>query len=220
MTRYTRRPSGWIALAAATVLVAAGCSGSPGGASTAGGDLVIGVAQDAVSMNATNTFDNNSIFIFEQIMQPLFAVTADGKGTQPLLATGYTLSPDQLTYTIKLRPDVKFSSGAPMTSADVKFSLDADTKTGHSGWGYINAAIDSVTAPDPSTVVVKAKYPWAPLIADLSLFSNGIVPVELRRAISGGLLHPPGRHRSLHVGRVAEGPLPEAGQEPQLLGGR
>jgi len=139
---------------------------------------MIGVAQDAVSMNATNTFDNNSIFIFEQIMQPLFTVTADGKGTQPLLATGYTLSPDNLTYTIKLRPDVKFSSGAPMTSADVKFSIDADTKTGESGWGYINAAIDNVTAPDPTTVVVKVKYPWAPLIADLSLFSNGIVPID------------------------------------------
>ncbi|HEY6575732.1 MAG TPA: ABC transporter substrate-binding protein, partial [Mycobacterium sp.] len=137
---------------------------------------MIGVAQDAVSMNATNTFDNNSIFIFEQIMQPLFTVTPDGKGTQPLLATGFTLSPDNLTYTIKLRPDVKFSSGAPMTSADVKFSIDADSKTGDSGWGYINAAIDSVAAPDPSTVVVKVKYPWAPLIADLSLFSNGIVP--------------------------------------------
>jgi peptide/nickel transport system substrate-binding protein len=167
-------------LAATTVLVAAGCSGSTGGggASAAGGDLMIGVAQDAVSMNATNTFDNNSIFIFEQIMQPLFAVTADGKGTRPLLATGYTISPDQLTYTIKLRPDVKFSTGAPMTSTDVKFSIDADTKTGDSGWGYINAAIDSVTAPDPSTVVVKAKYPWAPLIADLSLFSNAIVPAN------------------------------------------
>jgi peptide/nickel transport system substrate-binding protein len=178
MKRYARRPSVWIALATATVLVAAACSGGSGGSGTpsAGGDLMIGVAQDAVSMNATNTFDNNSIFIFEQIMQPLFTVTPDGKGTQPLLATGFTLSPDNLTYTIKLRPDVKFSSGAPMTSADVKFSIDADTKTGDSGWGYINAAIDNVAAPDPSTVVVKVKYPWAPLIADLSLFSNGIVP--------------------------------------------
>ena len=175
MNRRFGRPSGWVALATVTAVLAAGCSGG-GGSSSAGGDLVIGVAQDAVSMNATNTFDNNSIFIFEQIMQPLFTVTADGKSTQPLLATGYTMSPDQLTYTIKLRPDVKFSNGAPMTSADVKFSIDADTKTGDSGWGYINAAIDQVTAPDPSTVVVKTKYPWAPLIADLSLFSNAIVP--------------------------------------------
>jgi len=178
MNSYARRLMGWTALTSATVLVLAACSGGSGGAGTptAGGDLMIGVAQDAVSMNATNTFDNNSIFIFEQIMQPLFTVTADGKDTQPLLATGYSLSPDNLTYTIKLRPDVKFSNGAPMTSADVKFSIDADTKTGDAGWGYINAAIDGVTAPDPSTVVVKVKYPWAPLIADLSLFSNAIVP--------------------------------------------
>ena len=43
---------------------------------------------------------------------------------------------------------------------------------------------------------------------------------QLRRPIRRGLLHPPGRHGPVHVGGVAEGPLPEAGEEPQLLGGR
>ena len=44
------------------------------------------------------------------------------------------------------------------------------------GWGYIDAAIKSVDAPSPDTVVVNLKYKWAPLLADLSLFANGIVP--------------------------------------------
>ncbi len=44
------------------------------------------------------------------------------------------------------------------------------------GWGYIDTAIKSVDDPTPSTVVVNLKYPWAPLLADLSLFANGIVP--------------------------------------------
>ena len=64
-----------------------------------------------------------------------------------------------------------------MTSADVKFSID-QASAAAKGWGYINTAIKSVEAPTPSTVVVNLKYPWAPLLADLSLFSNGIVPAN------------------------------------------
>lgn len=155
---------------------AAGSSSAAGGAVTRGGNLTIARAQDAKSMNNILTFDNTSIFIFEQIMEPLFTVTKDGASTQPLLAESYKISPDKLTYTIKLRPGVKFSNGQAMTSKDVKFSIDADTAHADTGWGYINGAIKDVQAPDPETVVIQLKYPWAPLIADLALFSNAIVP--------------------------------------------
>ncbi len=70
---------------------------------------------------------------------------------------------------------MKFSNGTPMTSADVVFSID-QAKAASQGWGYIDTAIKSVSAPDAGTVVINLKYPWAPLLADLSLFSNGIVP--------------------------------------------
>lgn len=165
-------------------LVLAGCGsgvGSGSGASGSskpvyGGNLVIDRSNDAVSMNKTTTFDNSSIYVMEQIMEPLFTVSNDGKSTKPWLATGYTVSANKLTYTIKLRGGVKFSNGQPMTSADVKFSIDQDTKTGSTGWGYINSAIKQVVAVNPSTVQIDLKYPWAPIIADLSLFSNAIIP--------------------------------------------
>ena len=126
-------------------------------------------------MNATTVFDNESIWIFEQIYQTLYTVTNDGKHVRPELATGYKVSPDNKTYTFTLRKGVEFSNGQPMTSADVKFSIDQARKASK-GWGYIDGAIKSVGAPNPSTVVIQLKYPWAPLLADLSLFSNGIVP--------------------------------------------
>jgi peptide/nickel transport system substrate-binding protein len=146
-----------------------------GGTPVKGGNLVFANPQDAESLNETNVFDNNSIWIIEQITQPLFTVTSSGKGVQPWLATGYTISKDQKTYTITLRPGVKFSNGAPMTSADVKFSLE-QTMAASTGWGYLDAAIKSVGDPSPDTVQVHLKYPWAPLLADLALFANGIVP--------------------------------------------
>ena len=171
---------------ALAVLAACGGSGtssaSGGGGSSAsagspvqGGNLIFANPQDIQSMNQTNVFDNNSIWVIEQITQPLYTVTDNGKSVQPWLATGYTESANKLSYTFTLRQGVKFSTGQPMTSADVKFSLQ-QTIAAASGWGYIDAAIASVDAPTPSTVVIHLKYPWAPLLADLSLFANGIVP--------------------------------------------
>jgi len=167
-----------LAVASALVLTACGSSGGGGSntGSASGGNLTIARAADAISMDNTSTFDNNSIYVQEQIMETLFTVTDDGQDVKPWLATGYKISDDGLTYTINLRKGVKFSDGKPMTAKDVKFSIDADTATGNDGWGYINAAIDTVSVVDDDTVKIALKYKWAPFLADLALFSNGIVP--------------------------------------------
>jgi peptide/nickel transport system substrate-binding protein len=174
-----------IGVAALLVVAACGSSGSSsssssssGGSSGApvkGGNLTFAAVQDAQSMNATTVFDNNSIWIFEQIYQTLYTVTNNGKGVKPMLATGYTMSSDKKTYTFTLRKGVKFSNGQPMTSADVKFSIDQNRKATQ-GWAYLDSAIKSVDAPSPDTVVIHLKFPWAPLLADLSIFANGVVP--------------------------------------------
>ncbi len=172
-----------IAFSAVLVLAACGSGGSSGGGGgggtgggpVRGGNLTFAAVQDAQSMNATTVFDNNSIWIFEQIYQTLYTVTDNGQSVKPQLATSYTVSKDKKTYTFKLRHGVKFSNGKPMTSADVKFSIDQNRKA-TKGWGYIDSAIKSVDAPSPDTVVVHLKFTWAPLLADLSFFANGIVP--------------------------------------------
>src|SRR6201985_3541716 len=191
MARFSRITTALVV--PAVLAVAARCSsgGAGGGASAAGaataaasagtpvhgGNLVIARTADSQSMNNTTVFDNESIWIFEQIFQTLYTVTPNGKGVQPMLATSYKVSADKKTYTFTLRPGVKFSTGQPMTSADVKFSID-QASAAAKGWGYINTAIKSVAAPTSSTAVVTLKSPWAPLLADLSLFSNGIVPAN------------------------------------------
>jgi peptide/nickel transport system substrate-binding protein len=141
----------------------------------AGGDVIIARAQDSVDMDKTMVFSNASIWVYVQIFEGLTTGSKDGRTVEPWLAESWKQSTDQLTWTFKLRPDVKFSDGTPMTSADVKFSLDEASST-KGGWEFINSAIASVTAPDASTVVIKTKYPWAPLLADLACPSNGIIP--------------------------------------------
>src|SRR6476646_2330068 len=124
-----RRLALFIATVGAALLLA-GCgggsssSGSGGGSQSAGtpqkgGDIVIARTQESLGMDNTNVFDNESIWIFQQMFETLYTVSPDGKSVIPWLATSYDLSPDQLTYTFHLRPNVKFHNGQPMTSADV-----------------------------------------------------------------------------------------------------
>jgi peptide/nickel transport system substrate-binding protein len=169
-----------VALAGCGSSASSSAGGTPSSSASAGtpvtgGNLVFANPQDAQSLDESTVFDNNSIWIIEQITQPLFTVTNNGKGVMPWLATGYTESSNGLAYTISLRKGVKFSNGTPMTSKDVQFSLE-QTMAASQGWGYIDSAIKSVDAPSTDTVVINLKYKWAPILADLALFANGVVP--------------------------------------------
>ena len=152
-----------------TTVPAFGANASPKG------DLVLVRNQDFATWDP-DLAQNDSLFIQEQLYEPLFMVTNDGKDVKPWLALSAKASADKTTWTIKLRTDVKFSNGQQMTSKDVKFSIDRATKG--NGWGFLNTAISSVSATAPDTVVIKTSFPWAPLISDLSCFSNAILPAN------------------------------------------
>ena len=122
------RPVLTMALTVGCALVAlAGCgssaSSSAGGATSSssasagtpvtGGNLVFANPQDAQSLDESTVFDNNSIWIIEQITQPLFTVTSNGKGVSRGSRPATPISKDRLTYTITLRKGVKFSNGTP-----------------------------------------------------------------------------------------------------------
>jgi peptide/nickel transport system substrate-binding protein len=163
--------------AAGTAVGLAGNSPDKTGAAkpTRGGSITIARIEDSQSFDKTNVFQNESIWIAEQINEPLYLAANDGKTLRPWLATSYTASKNGKTYTFKLRPGVKFSNGKTMTSADVKFSID-DARAQKKGWGYLDAAIKNITTPNPGTVVFHLKYRWAPFLADIGLFANGIIP--------------------------------------------
>jgi peptide/nickel transport system substrate-binding protein len=171
-----------VVLVSALLLVGTACSNNGStstgtGEQAAGGDVTIVRKGDSLSMDNTMVFSNDSIWVFQQMYESLYEVTPDGKGVQPLLAESHTVSEDKLTWTFKLKQGVTFSNGQPMTSADVKFSLDKARST-KGGWEFLDVAIKSVSAPDEGTVVVKTKYPWAPLLADLANFNNAVLPKD------------------------------------------
>jgi peptide/nickel transport system substrate-binding protein len=175
-----RSRAGMLAAVTAAVALAAGITATAAtlhrvAGPTRGGHLTIDRREDSQSFDLTGVFQNESIWPGEQIMEPLYVNTPDGKGLRPWLATSYTAAKGGTIYTFHLRRGVRFSNGRPMTSADVKFSID-QSRAATKGWGYIDQAIKSVSAPNPQTVVIHLKYRWAPFLSDISTFSNGIVP--------------------------------------------
>ena len=202
MSRRLKHRAGQLGLLtalAALLWLVASCGGGASTGTTAssaasaprsGGDVVFARTGDVLSLDPTAIADNLSIWVEEQIFQTLFTVNNNGIGVHPTLVTGFTLSADKLTWTFPLKPGIKFSNGQPLTAQDVAFSLNRARKSTH-GLGYIDAAIKSVTAQGTSTVVVRTKYPWAPLLADLSLFTNGIYPANFGGASESAFFQHP-----------------------------
>ncbi len=79
------------------------------------------------------------------------------------------LSADGKVLTIKLRDDITWSDGEPITAADYVFTYEmimADSNTVSSRYPW-DTKVASVTAPDAQTVVVTFSEPFAPWLVQL-----------------------------------------------------
>ncbi|HEX4223993.1 MAG TPA: ABC transporter substrate-binding protein [Pseudonocardiaceae bacterium] len=164
-------------LAAACSAPGAGSPGSPGSPKK-GGSLRYARATGPTSLDPHATILAGDVYTLNQIFEPLYITAVDGS-LQPHLATGHTVSADGKTYTFALRPNVTFSDGSPLTSADVVYSLNR-AKTNKGPLGFLDGVISSVTASGASSVVVELTQAWSPFVSDISAFSNSIVPNNLQ----------------------------------------
>jgi len=103
---------------------------------------------------------------------------ADLSTPRPHIATGWKVSAGGLLYTFTLRRDVRFASGNPLTSADVKWSFDRVINL-QSNPAFFLANVDEVQAPDPYTVVLRLHTPQPSIIPILSNGALGIVDSKL-----------------------------------------
>ena len=108
----------------------------------------------------------------------------DRTGTRPIgdLAESWTISPDGLTYTFRLRQGVRFHDGSVMTSRDVKASYD---KIVFPPSGVVSMrkgsyqAVEAVEAVDPHTVRFQLKWPEASVLANLASPYNWIFKADI-----------------------------------------
>jgi peptide/nickel transport system substrate-binding protein len=148
-------------------------------ASAQGGKVIrFGVNRAPETLDPVTTDENPDIWAFTQIYQLLVKVNVKGDGFEPDLAEKWTTSADGRTWTFFLRKNAKFSNGDPVKASDAVFSLKRahDTK---GPWQWALEAVEDIRAKDDYTVVISLKEPWAPFLADISLFSNSIMPEKV-----------------------------------------
>jgi peptide/nickel transport system substrate-binding protein len=91
------------------------------------------------------------------------------------------INADGTVITMKLRDDLKWSDNTPLTADDFIFTWEMAVDPANLvSTTYPYDSIESVTAPDPQTVVVKFYEPFAPWLANLW---HGILPAHILRPV-------------------------------------
>ena len=140
------------------------------------GQVVIGLSQEPTVFDPRRPHIEVDDGVNIALYSPLWAVAPSGEMLPrlalevPTVANG-GLSADGLTWSIKLRPGVKWHDGTPFTSADVAFSLQSMTakdfpaysRTGHS-------LVENIQTPAPDRITWTMKKPYAPYLSILSWF--------------------------------------------------
>lgn len=167
-----------IALLLGAVMVFSACAGDPDtGSSTTtnsetdgtsvttapAGDATGGTARVAWggspdSLNPGNGILAESYTVYEIVYDTPIGLDLDGNYV-PELATDWSVSDDGLVWTLTLVDNATFHDGTPLTSEDVKFSIELWRDT--EDFPFLPAYPDvfTVEAPDPTTVTLTTEEP-------------------------------------------------------------
>ena len=111
------------------------------------------------------------------IFEGLVAMGEDYEA-KPSIASKWEVSPDATTFTFTLRQGVKFHNGKVLTSADVLASYQRYQQVSPNKSQL--ASVESFTAPDPHTFIIKLKEPNAVFVEVLKTptYPFSILPAE------------------------------------------
>lgn len=175
-------------LAVAMLLTLASCGTTDGGETVAVSDATAGRDTSGSNTSTAGTLlkgtctttpetadpargsGSNDLMLYVNLYECLVKPNAEDGSPEPELAESWQSSDDGLSYTFKLREDVTFSDGTPMTSEDVKYSFDRMLTIGE-GFAYILQDILSETvAVDTYTVEFKLNRTFGPFVSALTSF--------------------------------------------------
>jgi len=150
-----------------------------------GGELIFLVPSEPPSYDGHREGTFGTVHPLAPLYNTLLRIDpTDRTGTRPApdLAESWTISPDGLTYTFKLRSGVRFHDGSLLSSRDVKASYD---KIVSPPAGVVSArkgayqAVEAIEAPDPLTVRFRLKWPEASFLVNLSSPFNWIYKADI-----------------------------------------
>jgi peptide/nickel transport system substrate-binding protein len=131
--------------------------------------LKIGWGQEATTLNPFVGEDEEEYTIWAMSWDLLVNFNPKDLSPAPGIAQSWDVSKDKKTVTFHLVKGAKWSDGKPITSADVKYSLETLGSNGLLFTSYTDN-VTSITTPDKDTVVIKTKKPDARIVGGLFIY--------------------------------------------------
>ncbi len=165
-----------------------------------GGEIVVTYKDDITTLDPAIGYDWVNWSMIKSLYSRLMDYKPGTPDLEPSLAESFTVSPDGLTYTFKLRKGVKFSNGREVVASDVKYSIEraVNPKTQGPGAGFFGSiqgaedvtggkseTLSGIETPDAGTVVFKLSRPDATFLHVLAINFASVVPKEAVDAAGG-----------------------------------
>ncbi len=164
-----RRISIGLSLLSATIALALAASG-PATAQDPGNEVLrIGWSEDAKTLNPFTGVNEEEYTIWALNWELLLNFDPVTLGPSPGIAESWKVSDDRQTITFDLIRGAKWSDGKPITSADVKWSLDVLGSNGLLFSSY-TGNVTSIKTPDDHTVIIHTSKPDARIVGGLWIY--------------------------------------------------
>lgn len=187
------------ALAAASALGASsllltGCGATQAPESRAEQVYRFRLREDPPTLDPAQSTDNLSEAVLVNLFRGLVSMDPATLAVTPAVAESWTVSPDALTYTFRLRDDAVFHNGRKVTAEDVAWSYErllrpatksprrwlldpldgaADFTAGRS------EHVAGISVGDERTISLRLAKPFAPFLGMLTMAGAAIVPREV-----------------------------------------
>ncbi|MGQ0572377.1 MAG: ABC transporter substrate-binding protein [Armatimonadota bacterium] len=166
----------FVALCLHSTTAAAGIAAAP--PPRPGGRVVVALNAGWDQLDPAATAFTFAREIMGNIYDPLLIKDPNTGEIKPSLASTWTISPDGRTILLKLRQGIKFHDGTPLTADAVAFSLNRikDPALRSPMAATVLGPVDRVETPDPFTIQITMRGPFAPFIDSLTEIS--LAPVS------------------------------------------
>ena len=133
--------------------------------------FTVGMLGDVDSLNPFTGILAEAYEIYQLQYASLMQPSSQDFTPAPGLAESWEESADGKTWTYRLRPDLTWSDGTPLTSADVVYTFNRilNGRYEKTNYGNYTRNITSVTATDERTVVMTVKAP-SPIMERLAVY--------------------------------------------------